>query len=278
MQVQGQTIKQPTAVVVDLKFARNEAQVYVMLSRAQSLSQIYIIEKLHEEKWHASGSGLREYNSGLKNAINIDNEEEKKHFEIVSVNIRSLRKHLSELRRKFENSSIDCLCLQETWLPDYDDATLYKIKEMVPHLNSVGPGRGIATYCDEEEFVLTGEFICEEDCQLIKVRCDKFDIINVYRSQSCKVFKEKVKYVVDSARPTILCGDTNIDISRDNGQSFLDFMKNLGLTQLVQNPTHQRGGLLDHVYVTNDLFEKVTVKQTGVFFSDHDLITIKVNI
>ena len=63
--MQGQTIKQPTAVVVDLKYARNEAQVYVMLSRAQSLSQIYIIDKLHEEKWHASRSGLKEYNSGL---------------------------------------------------------------------------------------------------------------------------------------------------------------------------------------------------------------------
>ena len=92
------------------------------------------------------------------------------------------------------------------------------------------------------------------------------------------MFNEKVKYVVDSSRPTILCGDTNIDISRDKGQSFLDFMKNLGLTQLVQKPTHQSGGLLDHVYITSDLFEKVSVKQTGVFFSDHDMITIKVNI
>ena len=93
-----------------------------------------------------------------------------------------------------------------------------------------------------------------------------------------KVFKAKVKYVVDTARPTILCGDTNIDITKDDGKRFLDFMKNLGLTQLVQNPTHHQGGLLDHVYVTNDIFEKVTIKQTGVFFSDHDLITIKVNI
>ena len=249
-----------------------------MLSRAQSLSQIYIIDKLHEEKWHASRSGLREYNSGLENAINIDKEEDKKYFEIVSVNILSLKKHLTDLKRKYENTSIDCLCLQETWLPEYDDATLYKIGDMVPHLNSVGPGRGIATYCDEEEFDLTGEFICEKDCQILKIRCDKFDLINVYRSQACKVFKEKVKYVVDTARPTILCGDTNIDITKDDGKRFLDFMKNLGLTQLVQKPSHQRGGLLDHVYVTDDLFEKVTVKQTGVFFSDHDLITIKVNI
>ena len=76
--MQGQTIKQPTAVVVDLRYARNEAQVYVMLSRAQSLSQIYIIDKLFEEKWRASRSGLKEYNEGLVDAINVDHEEDKK--------------------------------------------------------------------------------------------------------------------------------------------------------------------------------------------------------
>ena len=64
--------------------------------------------------------------------------------------------------------------------------------------------------------------------------------------------------------PTIMCGDTNIDISKENGQNFLDFMKKLGLRQLVVKPTHERGGLIDHVYVTEDLFEKVSVTQKGV--------------
>ena len=98
------------------------------------------------------------------------------------------------------------------------------------------------------------------------------------RSQSCKVFKEKIKYVVDSSRSTILCGDTNIDITKDRGQSFIDFMKTIGLTQLVKKPSHEKGGLLDHVYVTDDLIEKVAVTQTAVVFSDHDLITIRLNI
>ena len=262
-------------MVVDLRFARNEAQVYVMLSRAQSLSQIYIIEKLFEEKWRASASGLREYSSGLENAINIDHEGDKKCFEIVSMNVLSLRKHHEDLMRRLESKSIDCLCLQETWLLRNDDASLYKIKDMVPHLNSVGRGKGIATY-NSELFKLR-EFICEEDCQLMKVSSDALEIINVYRSQGSKVFRDKVEFVVDTSRPTILCGDTNIDISGDKGKEFIDFMKKLGLTQLVKKPTHEKGGILDHVYVTDDLIEKVSVTQTGVFFSDHDLITIKLN-
>ena len=276
LQVQGQTIKQPTAVVVDMKFARNEAQVYVMLSRAQKLSQIYIIEKLHEEKWRASQSGLREYTCGLQNAINVKPEQDKKHFELVSVNISSLRKHHVDLERIYENKSIDCICLQETWLPENDDATHYKIKEMIPHLNSVGRGRGVATYCSEE-FILRGEFVCEQSCQLIKVRSDDFDIINVYRSQDCSVseLQEKIKFVLDPLMPTIMCGDTNIDITKENGKNFLDFMQKLGLKQLVMKPTHEKGGLIDHVYATENLFEKVSVTQKGVYFSDHDLIIIK---
>ena len=91
------------------------------------------------------------------------------------------------------------------------------------------------------------------------------------------MFKDKIKYVVDPLRPTILTGDTNIDISKDSGKHFVDFMKDLGFSQLVQLPTHEKGGLLDHVYVTQDLIERVAVSQTGVYFSDHQLITIKVN-
>ena len=106
--MQGQTIKQPTAVVVDLKYARNEAQVYVMLSRAQSLSQIYIIDKLHEEKWHASRSGLKEYNSGLADAINVDHDEvSDEEEEAVTVTITSGDTHIHHL---FTKNLLNTLC------------------------------------------------------------------------------------------------------------------------------------------------------------------------
>ena len=250
--------------------------MYVMLSRAQSLTQIYIIDKLYEEKWRASSSGLKEYTSGVNNAINVAPEEGTKQLEIVSLNISSLRKHYVDLERRYLNKAIDSLCLQETWLPVNEDAALYEISKIIPHLNSVGRGRGIATY-SSQDFVLRGEFISEPDCQLIKVSCEKFDIVNVYRSQECTVFKDKVKYVVDPLRSTILTGDTNIDILKDSGKHFVEFMKDLGFTQLVKFPTHDQGGLLDHVYVTQDLLERVSVSQTGIYFSDHQLITIKLN-
>ena len=91
------------------------------------------------------------------------------------------------------------------------------------------------------------------------------------------MFKDKIEYVVDPLRPTILTGDTNIDILKDSGKHFIAFMKDLGLTQIVKHPTHDQGGLLDHVYVTKDLLERVSVTQTGIYFSDHHLLTIKLN-
>ena len=51
-------------------------------------------------------------------------------------------------------------------------------------------------------------------------------------------------------------------------------MKKLGFTQLVTQPTHDRGGLLDHVWVTADLVDKARVNQSAVYFSDHDILTI----
>ena len=249
--------------------------MYVMLSRAQNLNQIYIIGKLYEEKWKASRSGLSEFQSGLENAINIQKQKEIKDFEIVSLNILSLRKHYNDLLRNYANRELNVINLQETWLEPNTDASIYSIDDKIPHLNSIGRGKGLATYV-EKEFVLR-EFICDELCQLMKVSREDIEIVNVYRSQECKDFQDKLKFVVDISRPTVICGDTNIDISKDRGKSFVEFMEKLGLTQLVTQPTHCRGGLLDHVWVTENLRDKVKVTQTAVYFSDHVILTIKIS-
>ena len=185
--------------------------MYVSLSRAQNLNQIYIIGKLYEENWRASKSGLVEFKSGLENAINVEHVPEKKHFEIVSMNVLSLRKHYVDLLRRFENRNVNVINFQETWLEPNTDASKYSIRDMIPHLNSIGRGKGLATYV-EEGFILRGEFIGEELCQLMKVSNENIEIVNVYRSQECssQLFQEKLRFVVDTSRPTIVCGDTTV--------------------------------------------------------------------
>ena len=47
-------------VVVDLKKANKEAQVYVMLSRAQSLDQLIILDELYDKNWRVSQEALHD--------------------------------------------------------------------------------------------------------------------------------------------------------------------------------------------------------------------------
>ena len=50
-----------------------------------------------------------------------------------------------------------------------------------------------------------------------------------------------------------------------------------GFHQLVQNPTHERGGLIDHVYVNDALFaDQPFVTQRSVYYSDHDAIVLHI--
>ena len=47
--------------------------------------------------------------------------------------------------------------------------------------------------------------------------------------------------------------------------------------QIVVESTHEKGSLLDQVWINAPLFGKVEVEQTCVRFSDHDMLKIVVN-
>ena len=48
--VQGQTVKKPNSLAIDLRSVRESAQAYVMLSRVQCLNQVFIIDCLPADK------------------------------------------------------------------------------------------------------------------------------------------------------------------------------------------------------------------------------------
>ena len=58
--IQGQTIAWPTKVALHLDSIFEDAQAHVMLSRAQQISQIYILNRLDENKIRTSRIGLEE--------------------------------------------------------------------------------------------------------------------------------------------------------------------------------------------------------------------------
>ena len=78
-------------------------------------------------------------------------------------------------------------------------------------------------------------------------------------------------------RPTIVCGDTNINVGPNpvtSTSSFVHYMSKLGFIQLVSGSTHDKGGTIDQVFVNSNLRENVTITKTRILFSDHDQIRI----
>ena len=156
-----------------------------------------------------------------------------------------------------------------------EDPAKYQIGDMIPVLNNVGQGKGVATYFPPS-FKL-GQHFCLENCQLTKVSSDNLDVINVYRSANCSTFETELQAIITTKRPTIVCGDTNTNVGpnpENSSSSFVHFMARLGFTQLVCGSTHEKGGTIDQVFVNSDLKDQVTIRKIRVSFSDHDQIRI----
>ena len=104
---------------------------------------------------------------------------------------------------------------------------------------------------------------------------EKYDIINIYRSANNKTLKDRLSDIVNPIRPTIICGDFNCDLSREN-PDFLQTLQDLGFRKVNQKPTHDMGRSIDSILVNSYLLETVTFRQIGVGFSDHDCLLIKI--
>ena len=253
--------------------AKDNSQCYVALSRVQELSQVYIVEKLHEEcaGWKVNLSAISELENSLQNAINTQPEEEVG-LEIMSLNVRSLRKHIRHVHQTVQNRNFSILCLQETWLLNSEQREEYGIENFNCHLTSRGIGKGIATYY-KDDFHVTDQ-VCSDDCQFAILTSAKLSVVNVYRSSNCKNFCELLKPRLSEDHPTLICGDFNSNHLDSKNRVSRFFKEKLRYHQIVMKPTHEKGSLLDQVWINEPLLDKVQIHQMCVSFSDHDLIRI----
>ena len=75
---------------------------------------------------------------------------------------------------------------------------------------------------------------------------------------------------IDNNVPTIVGGDFNVNMltSSEEQNTLLRFMTDLNFKQVIQKPTHQLGGLLDHVWISANTILKNQL-QTASAYSDH---------
>ena len=99
-------------------------------------------------------------------------------------------------------------------------------------------------------------------------------VIYIKRAISLTQFCDWVGEFVRTRHVDIILGDFNINLLGKLVATSSSALTNF--IQIVKEPTHLSGSLIDHVYIHQDLFRNVNaeVKNFDVYFSDHDAIQI----
>ena len=190
---------------------------------------------------------------------------------ISSINVRSLRLHFEDMKTTPNIKISDVICVQETWLhPQEHTSNSLQLEGFTAHFNSVGRGKGIATYYrDTFKFAVD---VCEATYQMTKLFSPQVSIINVYRSSiATGNFTHDLRRIIDCNQLTYIVGDFNICYISQKDSRVVEDLYHMGFTQLVKNATHMEGGLLDHFY-TNAFSDEVWIQQQSPYFSDHDIL------
>ena len=225
--VQGQTVTKPNALVVDVQSCHKPGMCYVMLSRVQSLEQLNIVKDLDTEKITVDKDVVKEAERMWKVSVNRNpgswmDCQKVQGLRVCSLNVRSLRKHVEDVRQDPVLQQADILFCQETWLTEEEERKdRYQLAGYRGHFVSEGAGKGIGHYVREGTPVLRRHSLSLPTMQIVKICLADLDIINVYRSQG-EPFHSVVlhlKQIISEDVDTLLVGDLNFCYSEQNDLS-----------------------------------------------------------
>ena len=132
---------------------------------------------------------------------------------ISCLNIRSLSKHLEDIKSDHAMLKSDIICLTETWVPPselMDNMTFdFGIDGYNVFLNGVGKGKGVAIYAKP-----SFSHVCNlngEGFQITKMSSENLDVICIYRSENGLVqdLFQQLCSILTPLKPTFICGDFN---------------------------------------------------------------------
>ena len=108
-------------------------------------------------------------------------------------------------------------------------------------------------------------------------------MISVYRSKEGLINQilDKLSNLIDWNKTTLICGDFNVCYNSDRSNKLITTLEALGFKQLVQEATHIKGGLIDHVYIRESgTIESVDCSLYSPYYCamDHDALLTTVKI
>ena len=212
----------------------------------------------------------------LNNNTSEWEKEDELELKISSLNCRSLKKHHDDIKTDMNLVNSDIICLQETWLEDSEIIDDLEIPGFDLHLNSKGKGKGIAIYFKSQHFQHQWD-IKEDQMQLSKFNSKKLAVVVLYKSQqeSQAKLNQAIEMMTKNDKTVLVIGDFNFCYLENSSNLTNKYMKERQFKQLIKEPTHIEGNMLDHAHlrdVTGKL-EAITDVQ-GKYYTDHKSLNI----
>ena len=217
----------PNALVVDVQSCHKPGMCYVMMSRVQSLEQLNIVKDLDIEKITVDEDVLKEAKRMWEVSVNRnpgswEDRQKVQGLRVCSLNVRSLRRHIEDVRQDPVLQQADILFCQETWLTREEERQeVYQLAGYSGHFVSEGAGKGIGHYVREGTPILSRHAFSLPTMQIVKICLAGLDIINIYRSQEQPFHSVvlQLQQIVSKDIDTLLVGDLNYCYSEQNDLS-----------------------------------------------------------
>ena len=272
--IQGHTVKNPNKLILDLVCWLQPAMVYVALSRVQCIDQLYILEKLPEDKIKPWADAVDEMNR----LDNLDRERKQSFtFKLVSMNTNSLKAHYQDILVDNNLLSATVVCLQETWIRPEDTNYDYHITGRTCHLNNVRRGAGLATYFPQEFSHLKD--VTAVTYQITAITSENIIVVNLYRSSNANnqsVIRSLDSIVEAEDKSIIVCGDFNFCHRDESSNPIYTYLFDKHFRPSIQppQPTHREGRCLDMIWTRNMQNLKSFSYINFVYYTDHGQVYI----
>ena len=199
---------------------------------------------------------------------------------LLHINIGNFKTKIADIKNDDIFQNADIIALNETHLQHTDTLTQDMIglgqDRFIVHCDHNNRGGGVALVINS--YLNPKHIRMETILEIVVVQINEpmqIIVISVYRPPSTPldVSINGMLEVIAQFQNVPICGvgDLNEDVSITSNTHCCTMFKLQGLQQMVKKPTHDRGTIIDHVYVSHTL-NTIQTDVTDCYYSDHDFI------
>ena len=282
--IQGQSILNPTTVSMDIDSVFEAGQAYVILSRVQSIDQVFITKKFDDKKIKVSKFALEELKRLNHISFNQNpspwHKKDKNALKIATVNCAGLLAHYRDIKKDSKLLQADIIHLIETSLPEEADTSDIHIEGFNGKFIKIGRGKGVATFIRKEIQYQHEDTIAKQTLQISKFNINGVRTISVYRSNNHSIRDtwNELELILEDQQSVLITGDFNICTQKDKSNEITSNLIDNGFQLMIQEATHIMGGHIDHVYWRDTSGDwQLTMERFSPYWTDHDalLTTVK---